>query len=194
MDATHVMLARQVAGGEPCRTAAGPPLVRPFRPLLDEVWEECGQRLASLAVGLGLSRDEAADAVQDVLLTALQKPPAIGDAVELRRWLFRVTANRCRLEHRRRGRWRRLWSSLAAVWTGASHPAGAVDQARDDVERALAQLAPDDRVLVALRYFSELNSREIAELVGIPESTVRGRLRTIRRRLAEELAEWSDNA
>jgi DNA-directed RNA polymerase specialized sigma24 family protein len=37
-----------------------------------------------------------------------------------------------------------------------------------------------------------LNSRQIAEIVDQPESTIRSRLRAARRRLAEELAEWGE--
>src|SRR5437763_16325245 len=87
-----------------------------FRRLLDAVWQENEARLARLAVGLGLQGDQAADALQDVYLMAIQKPPAIGDDGELLQWLFRVTVNRCHLEHRRKSRSRRLWSSLTAVW------------------------------------------------------------------------------
>jgi RNA polymerase sigma factor (sigma-70 family) len=109
------------------------------------------------------------------------------------RWLFRVTANRCKLEHRRRGRWRRLWSSLAAAWRRDAASGTATGELKTEVERALARLSDGDRELVAMRYFSDLNSREIAAIAGIPDTTVRTRLRAIRRRLAVELAEWNDH-
>jgi RNA polymerase sigma factor (sigma-70 family) len=64
---------------------------------------------------------------------------------------------------------------------------------RREVDQALATLEPEDRLLVALRYFMNLNSRQIAEIVDEPESTVRGRLRIARMRLAEKLAEWRED-
>jgi len=163
-----------------------------FRRLLDEVWAKHDARLAKLAVGLGLRRDQTPDVLQDVYLMALRQPPAIGIEAELVRWLFRVTVNRCHLEHRRRGRWRRLWSSLSGVFDRHQRPAAAVGygELKRDVDRALATLADDDRTLVVMRYFLNLNSRQIAEIVGMPEATVRGRLRAARSKLAEELAEW----
>jgi RNA polymerase sigma-70 factor (ECF subfamily) len=165
-----------------------------FRRLLDEVWGENEERLLKLAIGLGLPGDQAADVLQDVYLMAIHKPPATVDRGELRRWLFRVTANRCHLEHRHRSRWRRLWSSLEKVWT-TSHGSGSspvCGELKQDVNRALATLTEDDRKLVVMRYFSELNSREIADIVGMPETTVRGRLRAVRRKLADELEDWND--
>jgi DNA-directed RNA polymerase specialized sigma24 family protein len=47
--------------------------------------------------------------LQEVYITAMQKPPAVTSECELVRWLFQVTVNRCRLEHRRHSRRRRLW-------------------------------------------------------------------------------------
>jgi RNA polymerase sigma-70 factor (ECF subfamily) len=165
--------------------------VTAFRRLLDRVWPEQVARLAALSAALGLPREQVADVLQDVYLTALAHPPALEAGEELVRWLFRVAANRSKLEHRRHSRWQRLWQSLTGVWRGEA-PAATYGELKAEVERGLATLEDEDRLLVALRYFSELNSREIAEIVGIPESTVRGRLRTARRKLAIELADWND--
>ena len=47
----------------------------------------------------------------------------------------------------------------------------------------------DDTLLppLVLRYFCQLNSNEIAEMLGLPASTVRGRLRDARMILARKL-------
>lgn len=168
-----------------------------FRRLLDAVWQENEARLARLAVGLGLQGDQAADALQDVYLMAIQKPPTIEVGEELLRWLFRATVNRSHLEHRRRSRWRRMWSSLGVTavvrFANHTHPSAAIGELKNEVERALSTLADDDRMLVVMRYFSDLNARQIGEIVGMPEATVRGRLRVARRKLAEQLADWDDH-
>src|SRR5688572_15485633 len=83
-----------------------------FACLLEEVWQASEPRLARLALGLGLKQDQVADVLQEVYLTAMRKPPAIEDQAALLRWLLQVTVNRCHLEHRQRGRRRRLRSSL----------------------------------------------------------------------------------
>jgi RNA polymerase sigma-70 factor (ECF subfamily) len=61
------------------------------------------------------------------------------------------------------------------------------------INAALTKLAADDRTLIVLRYFLELNSREIGELLEQPESTVRSRLRAARRQLADDRADWNDH-
>ena len=160
--------------------------------LLEGVWPRQAGPLAAMAVGLGLRRDQVTDVLQEVYLEALRRPPAIDDEAGLVRWLVRVTVNRCHLEHRRVGRWRRAWTSLAGTWRGVWQKDGevAVGELKREVDLALAQLPEGDRLLVVLRYFANQNSREIAEIVQQPESTVRGRLRLARQRLAELLADW----
>jgi RNA polymerase sigma-70 factor (ECF subfamily) len=136
---------------------------------------------------LGLKQDQVADA-------AMRKPPAIEDQAALMSWLLQVTVNRCYLEHRQRGRWHRLWTSLATVWEPRGTSAAAWHgELRAEVDRALGTLAQDDRTLIVLRYFVGLNSREIGEIAGLSEATVRGRLRAARHKLATELADWNDN-
>jgi RNA polymerase sigma-70 factor (ECF subfamily) len=176
------------------RPAAETRALSTFRCLFDAVWLENQPRLMKLAIGLGLRVERAADVLHDVYVLVAQQPPAIYEADELRRWLFRVTVNRCHFEHRRRGRWQKLWRSLASSWSGEERRAAAheQDELKMNVERALARLGDEDRSLVVLRYFAELNSREIAQIVGLPDATVRGRLRTARRILASELGEWND--
>jgi RNA polymerase sigma factor (sigma-70 family) len=174
----------------PCADGAGG--LTGFRRLLEGVWTAQAHRLAALAAALGLPRELAGDVLQDVYLTALRQPPMIDNETELLRWLFRVTANRAKLEHRRRGRWRRLWQSLALSWRDDA-PAALCTELKTEIERALATLGDDDRTLVAMRYFADLNSREIGEILGMPEATIRGRLRAARQKLAHELADWQDD-
>src|SRR3954454_12046153 len=57
----------------------------------------------------------------------------------------------------------------------------------DETWDALATLAPERRVVVALRYYEDLSHGEIARLLGIPTATVRTRLWRALRDLRKEL-------
>ncbi len=58
------------------------------------------------------------------------------------------------------------------------------------VRRAIAQLSPEHRQVVALRYFAQLTVPEVAQTLGLKQGTVKSRLsralRNLRRHLEEE--------
>ena len=58
------------------------------------------------------------------------------------------------------------------------------DEQRQSMREALQRLAPDLRTVLVLRYFHDLDSKEIGRILELSDSTVRSRLRTARQRLA----------
>jgi RNA polymerase sigma-70 factor (ECF subfamily) len=160
--------------------------------LLRSVWQETAAELSRLACALGIAPGRAEDVLQEVYLVALGKPPPATDPEELRRWLFRVTINRCHLEHRRRNRWQRVLRGLTRLGkrAGGGDDPAEIASSRDEramVRRALDRLEPRLRTVLVLRYFAELDSREIGKILQMPDSTVRTHLRTARGQLALEL-------
>jgi RNA polymerase sigma-70 factor, ECF subfamily len=163
---------------------------------LSTVWPEAALELARLLRAMGTPTAKVDDLLQDVYLSAWQKQPAGLAPGDLRRWLFRVALNRCNLEHRVQGRWRRLWRRRAdQAEPGGNHSASrsaALDAAcrQEDkqlVRRALGRIKPQVRTILVLRYFAEFDSKEIAQILEIPDSTVRSHLRAGRQQLASKL-------
>jgi RNA polymerase sigma-70 factor (ECF subfamily) len=58
-----------------------------------------------------------------------------------------------------------------------------------DVRRAVRNLTPDDRKLLALRYLDDLTQPAVALALGIPEGTAKVRLHRARGRLQQVLSE-----
>lgn len=159
--------------------------------LLRSVWDEAAPELSRLVCAMGVDPGRADDVLQDVYLTAWRKRPREAGRVELKRWLFRVTTNRCHLEHRRAARWQKVLRGLARLWAGSppndlADAAGQVEE-QELVRQALRRLEPPLRSVLVLRYFAEFDSKEIGRILGLPDSTVRSRLRTARRQLALQL-------
>ena len=166
---------------------------------LPAVWHDIEPELGRLAGAMGHNGSTAEDILQDVYLTALRKCPPDMERTELRRWLFRVTTNRCNLEHRRRKtrrsalqNWWRLRPSRNAEEQTTSEVVR--EEQRELVRNALHQLDELQRSVLVLRYFIDLDSQEISRILNIPDSTVRSHLRKARLRLAECLnpAEFND--
>jgi RNA polymerase sigma-70 factor, ECF subfamily len=100
-------------------------------------------------------------------------------------WLYAIALNVLR-DHARRA------SAEARAFERAGPP-DAVDselaqvEHRDEVQRALGVLSPEEREAIALRFGADLTVPEIAKVLGEKLSTVEGRVYRALRKLREEL-------
>lgn len=142
-------------------------------------------RFAYLLTG---SQSEAEDAVQSALERALARWPLVARAEDPETYVRRMIVN----EHISRWRrWRRRVSPVAEVRETATAPDPADEVAgREAVRRLCATLPPAQRAAVVLRFYQDLDYREIGGLLGCAEATARSHvhraLRTLRRQLGEE--------
>jgi len=155
-----------------------------------ELWQHLAPELKRLARSMGLAPQAVDDVLQEVFLTATEKCPAHFSADERRLWLIRVVINRCRLEHRRTRRWRSLLNGWSQFWSNHAHEsidAAEQDEQRQLIRAAMDSLAPIERTVLILKYYLDLNSSEISEVLTMPDSTVRSHLRKARWSLADKL-------
>jgi len=141
----------------------------------------------------GLLRDRAA--AEEVTATAFERAyrkrarfdPTRGNG---RAWLFGIARNAALDELRRRKR----HAELAVDPADLDDPSASEDadrrEARLLLASALAELAPRERELVALRFFAGLSNAEVGAVVGISESNAGTRLH----RVIEKLREACDGA
>ena len=139
-------------------------------------------------VAYAVAGDEATaeDAAQSSWSIAWRKLHTLRDPERLRPWLVAIAANEARQMIRSGNR--RAVAEIRArpVENAGTDPSVAID--RLDLLRVLRTLDPDDRRLLALRYVGGLEPIEIAPLVGMSDSGVRGRLSRLVDRLRRELA------
>jgi RNA polymerase sigma-70 factor (ECF subfamily) len=194
MDLAAASLRLILPEGELSVTPSDPPRPTP-QPFGEQygLWEENAAQLAGLIRAMGIPAHRADDLLQELYLQAIGFLATVESPDEARRWLLTVATNRCRLEHRQQSRWRRLVEGFA-IWRGAEkHDAVVEDQERTaEIDAALDRLKPTEREAIVLRYFCNLNSREISEVLAMPEATVRSHLAKARRQLARDLADWND--
>ncbi len=163
-------------------------------------WEELVRRHASRLYQLFYrftgNRQETEDLTQDVFLRIYQTlrsyRPAEGS---FKTWLTSVGRNLL-IDHYRRARHDRQTSSLddeeAPVPERASPRPGPESAARNEelgrqIDRALLELRPELREAVILRDLQELEYREIQQILGVPEGTVKSRINRGRIELARVL-------
>ncbi|HEY3068684.1 MAG TPA: sigma-70 family RNA polymerase sigma factor [Gaiellaceae bacterium] len=150
------------------------------------LYEENYERVLGYALRR-VGRDDAADVVAETFLVAWRRLDEVPAGEEARLWLYgtarRVLANQQRANRRRERLAGHLRSHL--VHETAQGPA---DTDLHAAAAAFARLRPDDRELLALVAWEELDAGEIARVCGCSRNAARIRLHRARRRFARELA------
>ncbi len=149
--------------------------------------------LKRIIAGMGLSASDADDILQDVSIQALKQPGRSRTKEQCVRWLIKVTVNRCLTEFRRRQRFRRKASEILKRRSETATNLTAADKnviVAEEIEIMRETLQELDETLLppmVLRYFCDLNSREVGEILALSPSTVRSRQRKARMILARRL-------
>jgi RNA polymerase sigma-70 factor (ECF subfamily) len=136
----------------------------------------------------------AEDITQEVFVRVYTRLGQFRRQADFTTWLYRLTANACMDEHRRRKR-RPVMAALdETLETGAETPyvVCARLEINEAVRAALDDLAPEIRLTVLLRYFEELSYEEIAEILQCSQGTVASRLNRSLKTLARKLAHLRD--
>jgi RNA polymerase sigma-70 factor (ECF subfamily) len=140
--------------------------------------------VAAVALASG-SRAAAEDAVQEALLRAWERSEK-GDEIEsLNAWVTTVALNLARSGLRRLRSERKARARLRGSGWSDDHAPSA--DRTVDVGRALATLPRRQREIVVLRYYLQMNTREVATALRINEGTVKSTLFRARAALADAL-------
>jgi RNA polymerase sigma-70 factor (ECF subfamily) len=173
---TDAMLVRAVLAGDGDA----------FATLVDRHARAC-LRFAARMLG---SEQDAEDAAQETFVRAYRALDRYDERMSFRTWVMSILINRCRtaMLHRRR-RSARVVLDEQAVGE-ASVDSDASDAAlRDAIERALAQLDPDQREAFLLKHVESLSYEEMSAATGVGVSALKMRVRRACERLQVLLEE-----
>jgi len=163
----------------------------------DLAWDELvrvhTKRVYGLCYRFTNSPTEAQDLTQEVFLRIFKSVKSFrSDEGNFTTWLARLTRNLL-IDHYRRTRQDRATDSiegqlpiLEEKLTATARPDGLVAgrEAREQLQSALQKLSPELRETLILRDLEEMEYREIADVLKIPEGTVKSRLNRARAELA----------
>lgn len=139
------------------------------------------RRVLRIALRLLGRLEDAQDAAQEVFLRLYKYFDRLDPVREMEPWLYRMTVNVCYDQLRRR----RPAESLD--WDPPSAPSqetAAVNADRRRVlEQGLMRLTPRERAVVVLRDIEDLDTRQVAGILGVEEVTVRSQLSVARLKL-----------
>ena len=149
-------------------------------------------------------RGDAQDAVQDTFVLAWRRLPSLLDPQAFRAWIYQLMTRRClnllRIRTRRRTstttgpdfELETQPGTPIAAGSAATSPATAAQASamQDGLTAALATLPPDQRACWVLHEMHDLTYPAIAYAIGVPVSTVRGRIARARLQLAKGMTAW----
>jgi len=144
-----------------------------FRPLV----ERYSQRLFRLAYRIAGNEDDAEELVQETFLKAYRNLGKFESRSNFGTWLYRICAN-CSLDQLRKRRPEGVFQELddpeGSMSQGdLSHPSPSPErlmfstEMRQEMEAAIQQLTPTERMAFALRHHEGLGIEEISEILGL---------------------------
>ncbi|BBZ63450.1 RNA polymerase sigma factor SigM [Mycolicibacterium monacense] len=142
------------------------------------------RQLERLARITSSNREDAADALQEAMLSAHRKAASFRFDSAVSSWLYRIVVNAC-LDRLRTNR-THATSTLVDDVGSAGDPTARVDTAIV-IERALLRLPVEQRAAVVAVDMQGYSVAETARMLGVAEGTVKSRCSRGRAKLAETL-------
>jgi RNA polymerase sigma-70 factor (ECF subfamily) len=132
-----------------------------FRLLVEE-YAPLGSRTARVLLA---NPADAEDAVQEAWVDAWRALPRFQVGRPFRPWLLTLVANRCRMKARRHNP-EVAYDEGMADERAAEMEAGS--EYDGELQEALDELEPEQRRVLALRFYADLQLDEIAEVMDVP--------------------------
>lgn len=165
----------------------------------DELVKKYSDMAYCLALRLTGNAADAEDLAEEALIKAVRGLPGFRGGSDAGVWVYRIVLN-CWKNHLRSPRlafWRRLRGFYSAggeeetvdppdpaPGPGAQLEAAARSEA---FEKAMDSLEPQDRAILVLRELDGRSYSDIAEILSVPEGTVRSRLSRAREKMRDLL-------
>ncbi|HKW42279.1 MAG TPA: RNA polymerase sigma factor [Gemmatimonadales bacterium] len=180
-------IAEQDEAGLVARAVAGDRMA--FGALVER-YAAVARRVARAVLG---NAEDADDAAQDAMLSALLKLDQYDPRRPFGPWLLRIVANAA-TDRRRRRTVRRVEPLDPGLTAGGPRPDTTAERRAlaERLRQALAELPARRRLAVVLFDVEGYSHAEIAEILKIPEGTVRSEVFHARRRLRALLVDWKE--
>lgn len=148
-------------------------------------------RSAYLMVG---NRADAEDIMQETFIAAFNNINSLKNPASLKSWLYRIMTNLV-IKNRRRISKEFPSEDTAEIADNAVFQDSAEDVTENllnhiDLKRCISELSPKCREVLVLYYYSGFKVKEIADICGCFEGTVKSRLNRGRRELKEKIKEY----
>lgn len=128
--------------------------------------------------------DDTCDAIQETLLSAYKNIGSLQNEEYFATWITRILINKCYDIIRKNKKITTINKELEVSENASYYD---VYSEESSVERTLNMIDSDLKVVAVLYYYDDFSVKEIAEIINIPEGTVKSRLSRAREKMYEIL-------
>lgn len=167
------------------------------RKAFDELVRQYLPRVFRLLYDMTGNYEDAQDLTQETFIKVYTSIDRFRGEAKFSTWLYRIAYNAAIDFRRQKKRVNKVSLDSEYSTLGRKLKAPEVEAFSgegDAVEAALQKLTESQRTAVVLNYYHGLRMKEIAEIIGCSESTVRVHLFRALRRLRQELRDFSSGA
>lgn len=138
---------------------------------------------------LGNSPEQANDFLQELFMKLIEKPESFNPKYSFQTWFYSVANNMCKNEYRRREVRQEYHASesnepeLDFIDDKTIEPGQIIEKIFDTLD----ELGEEHRSAFLLRYREGFSIKDVAEILELPEGTVKSRLFYAKKMLAEKL-------
>nr|WP_274428708.1 RNA polymerase sigma factor [Desulfolucanica intricata] len=129
----------------------------------------------------------AEDVTQEVFIKVYNKIEHLSDASKVEAWLYRVTTNVSYDLLNQRNKLIPIEKEINVYKDEYSDKSIYAKEIQMDIEKSLLALPPEFQEVFYLKYIKELTTKQISQMLEIPEGTVKSRLRRARNLVIKKL-------
>ncbi len=162
-----------------------------------DAFAELIQRYEGVALSVAYAQTrnaaDAGDIVQEAFLRAWQRLDSLDDPSRFAHWISRMVRNLA-IDLRRRRKPLPLDDSFDPPDVLKHVAPTEIDEQKQQIEQAIQSLDEMSRECVVLRYYEQMSSKQIADLLGITAAAVDMRLSRARNQLKDRLKRYVEEA
>ncbi len=157
------------------------------------LYERYSEKLLRFASRLLYDRQKAEDILQEVFIRIIEKPEYFDGDKKFSTWAYTITANLCKNVLRDEQNRKRLLNQEAAFQDEQTFSHSQVDYQllKQKLQSVYTTLSEKEKQLFVLRFEHELPLKDIANIINIPEGSVKSGLFYMLRKLSQQLKHFT---
>lgn len=173
-----------------------------------ELLNRYSEKVHNLSIRITRSEEDAEEVLQDVFVTVYNKIEKFEGKSAFSSWLYRITVNTSFMKLRKRKQnnaisMEEVSPGIRENWVGGRSDSADVNyicsrhELRAELERAIAKLPEEYRVIFVLRDVDGMSNQEVGEILNLSVPAVKSRLHRsrlmLRKRLQKFYEDYSNN-